>query len=931
MPRTQHFTEERIQDHDEVCVADLPANIHIPPAVRLQLYQAEKDNLLGLVHLYSATESTKDSFLASQLFARAAFLIPNEPSYLLHRALALLRLGDVLLALPVAIAARELAKQQFPNHGGVFLGRILAQIYLCHAGKRLKANKFREVLDAIEKASQVSPLSFDALWMRAQSYIALDVRAPCIETLSLLIAMRPSNPELYAQRATMHKAMNNPVSAFHDICSLISLFPQHPDIRDLQIYMSESIVALKNRASACEIQDDLPGAIAALSLILEMDGGDRMSLLKRGILYARTGLGNQAVNDLGRFLSDPTRDSTRDAEAKLELSKICVFRAQQSLQTHDKGTAMQFCNKAVEFDSHYPDALRLRAELFHGRKELERAIQDMRAAHILSNKTDKTINERLATFYSESGDYKLAHGDFSNALVEYTLAIDIDQKHVHAFWGRAKASLGLQDPEAARRDVQQVLMLEPRHPAAVAASNALNERTTLTRPFPTRKLNKLQPAREYQFQLSQNNMIIELTLLALLILILYLLSRRTPRTNNAIVLLVLGDLGHSPRMQHHALTFANLGYHVYFIGYAGSLPSQEIIHHDEIECVYIPAPVRMQDGMSFIMYVLVGVKRVLVQAWDVWSVLMREPVGSAGIVLVQNPPALPTLGIITLISWYTACKFIIDWHNFGFTIMAMRLRKGHVYEMLFARFAHGHLTVTRAMKNVLVKDWRVSSPIHIYYDRPLPTFHPLTTSQKTTFKTTHLIPLTSPLLISSTSWTEDEDFSLLYNALALYEASPDPLPHITVIITGKGPLRASFESKIAIQEWEKVEFRFEWLTREEYPLLVGCADVGVCLHTSSSGLDLPMKVVDMFGMGVPVCAVGYECLDELVKHDVNGFVFTSSEELFERIKELLSGWPNKTRTLSRLTNGVSMTRTETWGQETDSQQELHAFIKTVSS
>ena len=99
-------------------------------------------------------------------------------------------------------------------------------------------------------------------------------------------------------------------------------------------------------------------------------------------------------------------------------------------------------------------------------------------------------------------------------------------------------------------------------------------------------------------------------------------------------------------------------------------------------------------------------------------------------------------------------------------------------------------------------------------------------------------------------------------------------------MTGRGDMRAEFEQRLARRDFKRVAVRTVWLEPGDYPTLVGMADAGLCLHQSSSGLDLPMKLADFRGAGVPVCAFDYgPVLSEVLTAGHEGVTFGEPGEL----------------------------------------------------
>ncbi|KAI1909892.1 mannosyltransferase [Ophidiomyces ophidiicola] len=409
----------------------------------------------------------------------------------------------------------------------------------------------------------------------------------------------------------------------------------------------------------------------------------------------------------------------------------------------------------------------------------------------------------------------------------------------------------------------------------------------------------------------------------------------------SVQIVVLGDIGHSPRMQYHAQSVAKHGGRVTIIGYQVSPPNPDLLSDPLVTIVPLPPPPVLLQTNNAVLFPLLSILKVIQQIWSLWMALAYSS-DPAEWMIIQNPPAIPTLLLALLTCWLRNSRLIIDWHNFGFSILALKLGQSHPmvwlmkwYEMTLSRMAFAHFCVSNAMASILRAKMNIGSTVLVLHDRPASLFQPIT-NQKQRFEFLTSLPETrefahhalsgksSELLVSSTSWTPDEDFSLLLQALCQYSTyattTNTSLPELHVIITGKGPQQRMYlqivESLIETGKLKKVSITCAWLTIENYARLLACSSLGVCLHTSSSGVDLPMKVVDMFGAGLPVVGWNkYEAWAELVTEGVDGRGFSSAEELS---KQLIDLFGQDRSDLESLRHGARNASRRRWGDEWDS-------------
>jgi len=368
-----------------------------------------------------------------------------------------------------------------------------------------------------------------------------------------------------------------------------------------------------------------------------------------------------------------------------------------------------------------------------------------------------------------------------------------------------------------------------------------------------------------------------------------------------VLVLVQGELAQSPRMLNHARALSDAGATVALAGYTQVPLPDDITRTARLSVRRISeAGAERLDSVPRAFYLPAAASKATRTTMRLgW--LLSAVTGRFDVAIVQNPPALPALPLALLAARARRARVIVDWHGHTAATLGLRLgRDGSVVRQVsriegwFARRASHHLAVSDALREDLRQRFGIDAAV--LHDRPRRRAGTLNAEQRISVikrvLATRGVSSASDyafVLVSPTSFGRDEEMDMLLDALAMaVRWSPDT--PIIVFVTGYGPLRPKFEARAREIATSNLRIVTGWLPEPLYRDLLAAADLGISMHRSASGADLPMKVVDMIEAGLPALVLDYgPCLNELVPPALRPFMFTDADGLARRLGELLNG------------------------------------------
>ena len=379
-----------------------------------------------------------------------------------------------------------------------------------------------------------------------------------------------------------------------------------------------------------------------------------------------------------------------------------------------------------------------------------------------------------------------------------------------------------------------------------------------------------------------------------------------------ILVLVQGELAQSARMLNHARELAAAGAEVHLVGFAAiALPLEfaqsrsfsvhAISRVGAARWPRLPRPLFISAATLRSLWLTLRIGWILL-----WSVPRPHSI------LVQNPPALPAALLAVVAARVRRARLIVDWHNLTASMLALRIGPDHLLVRVLERFEHwlarqaeASFCVSEALRE-RVQPSAGNRACLVLHDRPRRRPTPVSDAERANIlrRVSEALGVDLGLddnpapvvLVSSTSWSQDEDMTMLLDALAALvdpkSERPSMVPPLALIVTGLGPGRAEFEARAHRLDGPGLRIATGWLPDDLYRDLLRAAHLGLSMHRSASGLDLPMKIVDMIEASLPVMAYDYApCLGELLSRERAAGFFTTPTELAGRLGALLQDYP----------------------------------------
>jgi beta-1,4-mannosyltransferase len=215
----------------------------------------------------------------------------------------------------------------------------------------------------------------------------------------------------------------------------------------------------------------------------------------------------------------------------------------------------------------------------------------------------------------------------------------------------------------------------------------------------------------------------------------------TPSKPLHVAVVVMGDVGRSPRMQYHTESLLREGFTVSLIGYQGEqlIPSLQNNDTSRLQVIRFstswPKFLKKCLPLYFLWRVCSLVGGLV---WALWIALpSRHPVDC---LLVQNPPAIPLLAVSIMFCQFQRIfkrhftALVIDWHNLGYSMLNPGIIRDIAkwYEEAMAPLANGHFCVTQVMKNHITNMSLVKN-VQVLYDCPPEMFRPMSLDERHEF------------------------------------------------------------------------------------------------------------------------------------------------------------------------------------------------------